>query len=180
MCALLLHGALLFGQTAPAKASPPKRTFATERGKVAFLAGSFRTVVTIPPSSAFPQGATGSGSSTVTWALDSMFLSIDEQSQNSVLGRYHGYGMLGFDVPTQQFVLSMFNNYGDRPTYHGEMAGDTLVLQTKVPSPRGTFDQKLLWYRDGGTVRLKVLNDMGKGYIQVLEESAEPALTPAR
>jgi len=167
------------GQSVPGT-SPQKRTFVGERAKIAFLAGDFTTVVTIPPSASMPKGASGKGTSVITWALDSMFLSIEEQTLNSLFGQYRGHGMLGFDTPTQQFVLSMFNNFGDRPTYHGDMSGDTLVLQTRVPSPRGTFDQKLLWFRDGETVKLKVFNDTGKGFLPVLEETSTPAAHPPR
>ena len=88
--------------------------------------------------------------------------------------------MLGFDLSTHQFVLSMFNNFGDRPTYHGNFAGDTLVLQTKVPVPKGSFDQELLWYKDGEAVKLKVLNDLGKGFVLVLEQTAIPVAQRTR
>jgi hypothetical protein len=149
-------------------------TFRTESGKIEFLLGSFATAVSMPPAPMMPNGATGKGTSVMTWALDSMFISIEEQSVNSLFGRYLGHGMLGYDSQSRQFVLSMFNNFGDRPTYKGNMEGDTLVLQTKVPSPRGTFDQKLLWYKEGGSVKLKVLNDAGKGFATVVEQTATP------
>ncbi len=121
-----------------------------------------------------PKGATGKGTSVITWALDSVFLSIEEQSLNSLFGQYKGHGMLGFDSQLHQYVLSMFNNFGDHPTYHGNFSGDTLVLQTKVPAPRGSFDQKLLWYKDGEAVKLRVLNDLGKGFVLVVDQTATP------
>ena len=146
----------------------------SERARVEFLAGHFSTVTLIPPSPSMPKGATGKGTSVISWVLDSTFLSIEEQSVNSLFGKYKGHGMLGYDSQTHEFVLSMFNNFGDHPIYHGNFVGDTLVLQTKVPSPRGTFDQKLLWYKEGELVKLKVLNDMGKGSDLVLEQTATP------
>lgn len=152
----------------------------TVRTKLQFLTGSFATETIIPESPSAPKGATGKGTSVIAWALDSMFLLIDEQSMSSLFGQYKGHGMLGFDLPTHQFVLSMFNNFGDRPTYRGSFAGDTLVLQTKVPSPQGSFDQKLLWYKDGEAVKLKVLNDLGKGFVLVLEQTAIPVAQRTR
>ena len=87
--------------------------------------------------------------------------------------------MLGFDAPSKQVVLSMFNNYGDHPSYKGGFVGDTLVLITTVPMPGRSFDQKLVWYKDGGGLKLKVLNDMGKGFVPVLEQTATP-VSPER
>ncbi len=145
------------------------------RSKVEFLVGSFTTVTNIPPSSSLPKGATGKGTSVISWTLDSMFLSIENENNNSLLGHYKGHGMLGYDAQMHQYVLSMFNNFGDHPTYHGNFEGDTLVLQTKVEAPKHPFDQKLLWYKDGAVVRLKVLNDFGKGFILALEETGTPS-----
>jgi len=68
----------------------------------------------------------------------------------------------------------MFNNFGDHPVYNGSFAGDTLVLETKVPLPGRSFDQRLLWYKDGGAIKLKVLNNSGKGFNLVLEQTAIP------
>jgi len=144
------------------------------RSKVEFLVGSFTTVTNIPPSASIPKGATGKGTAVISWALDSMFLSIEDESINSLLGHYKGHGMLGYDAQMHQFVLSMFNNFGDHPTYHGNFAGDTLVLQTKVAAPKHPFDQKLVWYKDGEVVKLRILNDYGKGFLKVLEETATP------
>jgi hypothetical protein len=162
------------GQTVVDGSSSQNPVFGNERSRIEFLAGNFATATMIPASPSLPKGATGKGTSVVAWALDSMYLSIEEQSMNSLLGHYKGHGMLGFDSQTHEFVLSMFNNLGDHPTYHGNFVGDTLILETKVPSPRGTFDQKLLWYKDGRLVKLKVLNDMGKGPALVLEQTATP------
>jgi len=144
------------------------------RAKVEFLVGSFTTVTNIPPSSSMPKGATGTGNSVISWTLDSMFLSIENENVSSILGHYKGHGMLGYDLQMHQYVLSMFNNFGDHPTYHGSFVGDTLVLQTKVEMPKHPFDQKLLWYKDGDVVKLKVLNDFGKGFLPALEETGTP------
>ena len=163
------------GQTASDSTKAQKPTMVTERAKVAFLVGTYTTRTTMPAGPSMPNGATGTGMSVITWALDSMFLSLQEEGDNSLLGRYKGHGMLGFDKPTGQFVLAMFNNAGDRPVYRGNFSGDTLVLQTRVPAPKGGFDQKILWYKQGDAVKLDVLNDSGKGFHTVLEQTAIPA-----
>ena len=166
----ILSVVLVVGQAAAQKPASD-----TVRTKLQFLTGGFATETIIPESPSAPKGATGKGTSVITWALDSMFLLIDEQSMNSLFGQYKGHGVLGFDLPTHQFVLSMFNNFGDRPTYQGNFSADTLVLRTRVPAPKGSFDQELLWYKDGEAVKLKVLNDLGKGYVLVLEQTAVPS-----
>jgi hypothetical protein len=38
--------------------------------------------------------------------------------------------------------------------------------------PGHPFDQKLLWFKEGETVKLKVMNDAGKGFELVTEETA--------
>ena len=170
MCQMIVHA-----QATSDNPTKHKPTMRTERAHVEFLLGSFTTEVSIPPGPSMPKAAPGKGTSAITWSLDSMFLSIEEESVNEILGHYKGHGMLGFDATMGEFVLSMFNNFGDHPTYHGNIVGDTLVLQTKVAAPGHPFDQKLLWYKDGGTVRLIVLNDFGKGFTPALEETETPA-----
>lgn len=167
----VLTSLLIVGQTAA------QQTGAVDsaRAKLQFLAGSFTTATMMPPGPSIPKGASGKGASVIAWTLDSMFLSIDEQSTNSLFGRYQGHGMLGFDAPTHQYVLSMFNNFGDHPSYKGSFVGDTLVLLTKVPMPPRPFDQKVVWYKEGDGVKMRVLNDMGKGFALVLEQTATPA-----
>jgi hypothetical protein len=164
------------GQSASESTTLQKPGLVNERARVEFLVGSFTTATYIPPMRSMQKGVTGKGTSITTWALDSMFLMIEDESFNSLFGRYKAHGILGFDSQTHQFVLSIFNNFGDQPTYHGNCVGDTLVLQTKVTSPRGSFDQKLVWYKDGESVRLRVLNDYGKGFLLTLEQTATPVL----
>jgi hypothetical protein len=144
------------------------------RARVGFLVGNFAIATYIPPTPKMQKGVTGKGASVITWALDSMFLAIEDESVNPLFGRYKAHGMLGFESQTHQFVLSMFNNFGDHPVYHGNFVGDTLVLQTKIPAPKGSFDQQLRWYKDGEAVKLKILNDSGKGFLLILEQTATP------
>ncbi len=144
------------------------------RARLAFLVGSYTTETTMPKGPGAPDGAIGKGTSAITWALDSMFLVIEEESLNSLFGKYYGHGMLGYDQPGHEYVLSMFNNFGDHPVYTGEFSGDTLVLRTKVTMPAHPFYQKLLWYKDGESIKLRVLNDSGKGFTIVSEQRSIP------
>jgi hypothetical protein len=160
-------------EKAPPADTPAKETTAQDvRSHLQFLIGNFTTTTIIPPGRMAPKGATGTGTSVLKWALDSMFVLIDEEGMNNVFGKYMGHGVLGFDMQSKEYVLSMFNNFGDRPSYKGSFVGDTLVLMTKVPMPGHPFDQKLMWYKDGDAVKLKVMNDTGKGFSLVTEESA--------
>ncbi len=146
-----------------------------ERARLSILVGNFTTETRILPSPMMKKGATGTGTSVISWGLDSMFLSVDEQSINPILGNYKGHGMLGYDLQEKQYVLSMFNNFGDHPQYRGSFVGDTLVLVTKVPMPGRSFDQKLEWFRDGSLVRLRILNDSGQGWRPVIDQTATPS-----
>ena len=158
-----------------AVAQPKKPGLDADREKINFLTGSFVTETNMPASRAMPKGVTGKGTSIMSWALDSMFIQIEEQSVNPVFGHYQGHGMLGYDAINHEYVLSMFNNFADRPSYKGNFVGDTLVLATKVAMPGRSFDQKLVWYKDGPSVKLKVMNDSGKGFVLALEETSTPA-----
>jgi hypothetical protein len=156
-------------------AQTSKPALDSTRARLQFLVGSFTTETTMPARPPAATGAIGKGTTIISWALDSMFLIIEEQSMNTLLGQYKGHGVLGFDARTHQYALSMFNNFGDRPTYRGAFVGDTLVLATTIPMPGRSFDQKLVWYKEGDTVTLKVLNDLGKGFALALEQKANPA-----
>jgi hypothetical protein len=172
---LIVGQSLAQKQTTPTGTPPVKPAAENERAKLKFLVGSFATQTSIPPIPSMPKGATGKGNSLITWALDSMFVLIDEQSENTLFGRYRGHGVLGFNAQTRQFELSMFNNSGDHISYKGTFVGDTLVMETRVAMPGRPFDQRLLWYKDRDVVRLIVLNDIGKGYTTALEQTYTPA-----
>jgi len=156
-----------------------KPALGAPRAKLNFLVGSFATETILPPGPSMPQGATGKGSSVISWALDSTVLLIDEQSLNTLFGQYKGHGVLAFDAPSHRFVLSMFNNFGDHPTYNGNFVGDTLVLETEVRMPKHPFYQKLVWYKDGDALKMSVLNNYGEGFVLVVKQTAIPiARTP--
>lgn len=151
-----------------------------ERARLSFLVGKFATETHILPSPMMKEGAKGKGTSIIEWGLDSMFLTLEEQSTNAILGNYKGHGMLGYDPREKKYVLSMFNNFGDHPQYQGNFVGDTLVLATKVLSPGGSFDQQLQWFRDGSRVRLRILNDFGQGFRTVIDQTATPSSGAAK
>jgi hypothetical protein len=147
---------------------------AKERAKLSFLVGNFSTQTRILPAGKSQKEVVGTGTSAVSWALDSTFLLVNEQSVNPLMGNYKGLGILGYDAHAKEYVLSMFNNFGDRPQYKGSFSGDTLTLISKVEYPGGSFNQKLLWFPEANNVRLTVLNDMGKGFRPVLEQTNTP------
>jgi len=166
---------IAMGQQHP-PVSPPARTKAeSPRERLAFLVGSFVTEVHIFPGRMVKKESVGKGTSEVSWVLDSMFLFVDERSVNPVLGNYKGLGLLGYDPHEKQYVLSMYNNFGDHPQYRGTFAGDTLVLAARIPAPVKPFDQQVRWYPDGELVRLEVFNDTGEGFVPVMAQVARPA-----
>ncbi len=174
---LLATGGLLLAQEqkTPKGSALPKPKFGPELAKLGFLAGDFMTETAIPANPAMPQGASGKGRAKNNWGLDSMFLSVEEISNNSLLGNYKGQGFLTFDRQEKQYVLSMFNNFGDHPVYKGQFHGDTLILETLVPMPGGSFTQRLNWYPDGKNVKLQIFNDMGKGPALAIDQTYQPA-----
>jgi Protein of unknown function (DUF1579). len=156
--------------------TPSARTTAENpHERLAFLVGSFVTEPHILPGRMFPKESVGKGTSEVRWVLDSMFVFVDERSVNPVLGVYKGIGLLGYDPHDRQYVLSMYNNFGDHPQYRGSFAGDTLVLAARIPAPGKPFDQQVRWYPEGETVRLEVLNDTGEGFVPVITQVARRA-----
>ena len=145
---------------------------ASPRERLAFLVGSFATEVHLLPGRMVKKESVGKGTSEIAWVLDSMFLFIDERNVNPVLGAYKGYGLLGYDPHDTQYILSMYNNFGDHPQYRGTFVGDTLVLAARIPAPSKPFDQQVRWYSNGEIIHLEVLNDTGEGFIPVMMEES--------
>ena len=166
---LLYAGSLLLAQD-----GFQKPVWGSERARLAFLAGKFTTETHISANPMSPNGSTGKGTSSITWAVDSMFLMLDDQSLDKLMGQYKAHGMLGYDPRDGKYILSMFNNFGEETNYRGTLSGDTLILRSKVEFPGGSFDQKLVWYKDGRNLGLKLFNDMGNGPVQFLEQIATP------
>jgi hypothetical protein len=165
-----------FSQNPSDQSTPmmPRPEFGRQRERLAFLIGTFNTDTHLLPNPYLPDGARGTGSAVITWTLDSMFVQLDERSSNTLLGNYRGFGMLGYDANTGNYRLSMFNNFGDSPTYEGSFTGDTLELRGRIGFPGGTFDQKVLLFRSAKGMRLTVLSDAGHGYEPTIEQSYTP------
>jgi len=168
---VMLYSAQLFCQDAPPF---PKPGPGPERAKLAFLVGKFVTETHLKPNPMSDKESVGRGTSNISYGVDSMFLFLDDESLNPLLGHYKAHGVLGYDIHDGKYILTMFNNFGDTPQYKGSMIGDTLVLTTKVEFPKGAFDQKLVWYSEGKTNRLKIYNDMGRGYAMVIDQIFTP------
>ena len=101
-------------------ASPSQKPWqGAERAKLAFLVGTYATATHVMPSPMAPDGGSGKGTTVMKWGLDSMFIVLDEQSVNKVFGEYKGHGMLGYNRQDSNYVLTMFNNFGDTPQYRG-------------------------------------------------------------
>jgi hypothetical protein len=163
---------IAMGQGESPVSSSPRTTSESPRDRLAFLVGSFATEVHVFPGRMVKKESIGKGTSEVSWVLDSMFLFVDERNVNPVLGVYKGFGLLGYDPHDRQYVLSMYNNFGDHPQYRGSFVGDTLKLIARIPAPGKSFDQQVRWYVEGEIVRLDVLNDTGEGFVPVLREVA--------
>jgi hypothetical protein len=143
-----------------------------ERAKLSFLVGRFTTEIHLMPSPMSDRETVGKGTSSMMWGVDSMYILLDDQSENPVLGSYKAHGVLGYNMRENKYVLSMFNNFGDNPQYRGSMSGDTLTLSSKVEFPGGSFDQKLVWFKEWNKIRLKIYNDMGDGSSLVIDQTA--------
>lgn len=161
--------------TGQAFAQMMKPSFGPELAKLGFLTGHFTTQTKIMMDPNSTEGSVGTGSSMIHWGLDSMFIFISEEENNPAMGIYKGFGVLGYDSQQNQYVLSMYNNFADRPQYKGSFAGDTLTLTTNVETPQGPFTQQLKWYKEGNNVRLQIFNDMGQGYVLMVDQTATPA-----
>ena len=155
-----------------ASAQMVKPSFGPELAKLSFIVGHFTTVTHIMMGDNTSEGA---GTIKAHWGLDSMFVMFASQETNAGLGSYKGFGVLGYNSADQKYMLTMFNNFGDRPEYKGTFAGDTLVMTGKVENPQGAFDQELKWFKDGDAVRLQVYNDFGQGYTIIVDQKAKPS-----
>ncbi|MGO9482404.1 MAG: DUF1579 family protein [Candidatus Kryptoniota bacterium] len=148
-----------------------KPTFGSELARLSFLVGHFTTKTGIMMGD---NSASGTGTIEAHWGLDSMFVLFSTAEENSSLGSYKGFGVLGYDSQNSQYVFSMFNNFGDRPEYKGNFVGDTLILTAKVQTEQGPYDQQMKWFKDGNNVRLLIFTDLGQGYSLMVDQTAAP------
>ena len=149
-----------------------KPSFGPELAKLSFIIGHFTTKTNIMMGD---NSSTGTGTIKAHWGLDSMFVFFSTGEENSAMGSYKGFGVLGYNSTDTEYVLTMFNNFGDRPEYKGAFVGDTLTMTGTIHSPQGQFDQKMKWFKDGSNIRLFVYGDFGQGYSLLVDQTAMPA-----
>lgn len=158
--------------TAPTFAQMQKPSFGPERAKLSFIVGHFKTQTRVMMGD---NSSSGTGTIKAHWGLDSMFVLYSSEEMNEAFGTYKGFGVLGYDSQNGQYMLSMFNNFGDRPAYKGNFAGDTLTMTAKIEAPQGPFDQQMKWFKDGNNVKLLIFNDFGEGYALMVDQTATPS-----
>ncbi len=149
-----------------------KPSFGPELARLSFIVGHYTTKTNVMMED---NTSIGDGTIKAHWGLDSMFVFYSSEEKNPALGSYKGFGVLGYNSENSQYVLTMFNNFGDRPEYKGNFAGDTLTMSAKIQSPQGPFDQKMKWFKDGNNVRLLIYTDFGQGYSLMVDQTATPA-----
>ncbi len=164
-------GALVMLASGDAFSQMMKPVFNPELAKLSFIVGDYktRTEVTVGENP-----SVGTGTVRARWALDSMFIVIRGTEDNPALGSYKSIGLLGYDSENSQYVLSMFNNFGEHPEYKGNFIGDTLTLTAKIVGSQGPFDQELKWFKNGNKVRLQFFANFGKGYTKIIDQTSSP------
>ena len=164
-------GALVMLASGDAFSQMMKPVFNPELAKLSFIVGDYktRTEVTVGENP-----CVGTGTVRARWALDSMFIVIRGTEDNPALGSYKSIGLLGYDSENSQYVLSMFNNFGEHPEYKGNFIGDTLTLTAKIVGSQGPFDQELKWFKNGNKVRLQFFANFGKGYTKIIDQTSSP------
>lgn len=168
-----LAAAIIFAmsQFGTASAQMTRPQFGPKLEKLSFLLGSYKTESKITMG---PNSSTGSGYTTARRGLDSMFVFISSRETNSSMGSYRSFGVLGYNSTTSEYVLTMFNIFGSRSEFKGNFSGDTLSLAATINTPRGTFKQRMDWFKEGENLRLLIYGDFGQGYTLMVDETATP------
>ena len=149
-----------------------RATFGPEQQKLSFLVGTFTTSTEILMRD---NNTTSNGHMKAYWGLDSLFVFMSASEETPAMGRFENFGVLGYDSQKDEYVLSMFNNYGTRPQFTGHFVGDTLVMRSHMETPRGPLDQEIRWYSSDKVVRMQVLNDFGQGSVLMVDQTLTPA-----
>ncbi len=118
--------------------------------------------------------STSGGVTQVFRGLNSMSLFIESSQINEMTVTYQGFGELGYDSQTKEYLLEMFNNLGRGIQYTDGFSGDTLTLRTTTQTLRRPLDQKLNQYKSGENVRLEVPNDSGQSYVLTVDQMTTP------
>lgn len=161
--------ALFAGQAAAQMTRP---TYGPDQAKLSFLVGQYTTTSTITMRD---NTTTSTGFVKTHWGLDSMFVFVSSEESNPNMGSYKGFGVLGYDSRNDDYALTMFNSFGFRTEFKGQFSGDTLTLKSQIETPRGTFNQKMVWFKEGQKLRMLVYGDFGEGYSLMVDETATPA-----
>jgi hypothetical protein len=169
---VVLFAAAISIMSSQAIAQMAKPSFSPELAKLSFIVGHFTTQTRIMMGDNL---SNGTGTIKAHWGLDSMFVLYSSEESNAALGSYKGFGVLGYDSENGQYVLHMFNNFGDRPEYKGNFVGDTLTMSAKIETPQGPFDQRMKWFKEGNDVRLLIFTDFGQGYSLIVDQTAMPS-----
>lgn len=146
-------------------------TFGPDQAKLSFITGRYATSSQITMGE---NSSTSTGTIKAHWGLDSMFVFISSEEKNEAMGSYRSFGILGYNMRDDEYDLTMFNNFGFRTDFKGNFSGDTLTLSAKIETPRGTFKQKMLWFKEGRNLRQLVYGDFGQGYSLMVDETATP------
>lgn len=157
--------------TSSLHAQMTRPTFGPEQQKLSFLVGNFTTRTEVLMRD---NNTTSNGRMKAHWGLDSLFVFMSASEETPAMGRFENFGVLGYDSQKEDYVLSMFNNYGTRPQFTGHFVGDTLVMRSHMETPRGPLDQEIRWYSSGEGVRMQVMNDFGQGYVLMVDQTATP------
>ena len=158
-------------QKIPEGVTPPKPKFGPELAKLSFLVGNF-TTENITFDTPMGKGGPGKGRNMNRWGLDSLFVMATYEGTMATMGNYQGHGMFTYDWPTGQYKCWWFDNYGNHNEYTGNFMGDTLALESEIPTPQGNLKEKIMWHAEGKKVKFRMVWDMGQGPIPVMEETA--------
>ncbi|MGH8004858.1 MAG: DUF1579 family protein [Limisphaerales bacterium] len=153
---------------------PPKPKFGPELAKLSFLAGNF-TTENMAFDTPMGKGGPGKGRNMNRWGLDSLFVMANYEGTMATLGEYKGHGMFTYDGPTGQYKCWWFDNFGNHSEYTGGFAGDTLTMESEIPTPQGNIKERIMWHPEGKKVKFRMVWDMGQGPIPVMEETATPS-----
>ncbi len=154
-----------------------KPVFTPELAKLSFIVGSYKTKTEVTVGK---NPSVGTGTVRARWPLDSMFVVIRGSEENPELGSYKSIGLLDYDAEKSRFVLSIFNNFGERPQYKGSFEGDTLILSAKITATHGSFEQEVKRFKEGSNVKLQFYANFGKGYSRIIDKTASPVQKTGR
>ncbi|MCI0330066.1 MAG: DUF1579 domain-containing protein [candidate division Zixibacteria bacterium] len=154
--------------------APPKPKFGPELAKLSFLVGNF-TTENMTHDSPMGKGGPGKGRNMNRWGLDSLFVMANYEGTMAGMGDYKGHGMFTYDGQAQQYKCWWFDNFGNHSEYTGSFVGDTLAMESEIPTPQGNVKERIMWHPEGKKVKFQMTWDMGQGPVPMMEETATPS-----